>query len=249
MVSVQIKPLHIDPFGYELDSTRINSLLYDNTLCLSDFLFRPSDIKKFESEHPEFVTERIDEIKLNKDKDKIKDSEQHKSIHIDQGLHEPQNVFWHIGDFWEVRFNGEKTTLRDLSRLRYIVCLLAKPNKVYKVSDLEDIVNKVNILSGYEKEISEKYSLMEPEDFQEYYDLTIGELSSATLTSIELDRLREMATEIWGDLRAAEENNTNIEPAQKRWEECKKHLFNEHGIVAFIGKKETSYICDKRTSY
>jgi hypothetical protein len=164
-------------------------------------------------------------------------AEQPKSVHPDQDLHEPQNAFWHTGDFWEVRFNGEGTTLRDLTRLRYIVCLLANPNKIYKVLDLETIVNKVNVLADYEKEISERYSKMSSDELYEDHGLRKGDLSLAGITPEEFDTLREFATSKWLDLRAAEENHLNIETAQKMWDECKKYLFNEYGIVAFIGKK------------
>jgi len=56
----------IDPFGHELDSNRIYPLINDNTLYLSDLLFKLSDIKKFESEHPEITADRIDDKKPEK---------------------------------------------------------------------------------------------------------------------------------------------------------------------------------------
>ena len=45
----------IDPFGYELDSNRIYPLIYDNTLYVSDLLFRLSDIEEFESENEDLI--------------------------------------------------------------------------------------------------------------------------------------------------------------------------------------------------
>lgn len=51
-------------------------------------------------------------------------------------------MFRYTGDFWEVSFNGIKKTVKDRERLKYIVCLLDKPNHKYDNTDLELIVSK-----------------------------------------------------------------------------------------------------------
>jgi hypothetical protein len=65
----------IDPFGNELDSNRIYPLINDNTLDVSDFLFGLSDVEEFESEHPEIVSDRIQDKKTEK---KLRSNQIHK---------------------------------------------------------------------------------------------------------------------------------------------------------------------------
>ncbi len=65
----------IDPFGHELDSDHLLSLVHEKTIDLSDLLFRLADITDLESEHPEIVAGRIDDKKPEK---KLRPSQIHK---------------------------------------------------------------------------------------------------------------------------------------------------------------------------
>ena len=65
----------IDPFGHELNSQHILSLVHEKTIDLSDLLFRLSDIKELESEHPEIIADRTDDKKPEK---KLRPSQIHK---------------------------------------------------------------------------------------------------------------------------------------------------------------------------
>jgi hypothetical protein len=100
----------IDSFGHDLDSIRIFSLLNDNTFDLSYLLFRLSDTKEFESEHPEIVSGRIDDKKPEK---KLRPNQIHKikCREVAQRLWEenPAITIREIGDMPEIMEVSKRT--------------------------------------------------------------------------------------------------------------------------------------------
>lgn len=122
----------IDPFGNELDSKHIFALIYDNTLDVSDLLFRLFDIEKLETKYDELkpILHVQDE---DSDTDNIKPT-----LDIEQEAI-PVISFYKNGDRWMIGEKGKEKIFNHLKGFDFIRFLIRHEGKEINGKVLYDL--------------------------------------------------------------------------------------------------------------
>ena len=151
------------------------------------------------------------------------------------------NSFILKGDYWEIRFRGEYTNIKNLERTRYIIHLLDNPGIDIASHDLLALVKKNTL------EIDEDYTKMSKEQL-ENEGLSLVEHYIEGLSKEEKNRLESMAYQQWNELVDAKEKGEHslINEKEKRWTALRRHFMNEYGLEVRTLKIELKFIKRKR---
>jgi hypothetical protein len=140
----------IDPFGHEIGNDFLFPLIESGTLDVSDLLFRLTDIKDFESKHPEIIPEQPDPEE---------DSEPDETEPIPDGEQEtiPKICFYKNGDKWLIGAKGEEKVFNHLDGFQYIQFLLRyegedfDPIKLFYCGNVPDEFREHLYVKSYQK--------------------------------------------------------------------------------------------------
>jgi hypothetical protein len=127
------------------------------------------------------------------------------------------NSFTLKGDYWDIRYRGEETRIRNLERICYIVHLLDNPGVEFSSHSLTSLV-KGNIPLP-DQELSKKQLKRE--------GLTQDEVLTDGFTVEDYENFKKSARRLWEYSIISPDN----EKAQTDWESCKNIAQNEYGIV------------------
>ena len=82
-------------------------------------------------------------------------------------IKDEKGVFYILGEYWFVRFDGKPTLLQNQENLDYIKELLSQPKKKMHVEDLTTAVKGFSVLGKEQAETAKWYSEMSPEHLPE----------------------------------------------------------------------------------
>ncbi len=175
-------------------------------------------------------------------KSNVEDEDKAKSRFSDSSY-----VFSLEGDFWTIKYNGVKTNLKDLKRLRYIVHLIDNPNKEYHCHEL------VNLVNGENSEVSDSnmLNMIDPIEYNEDKEQTDQKIQlvdpfESDMPHAELKAIKKVADGLWGELNDPNLNKNEKTEAQNNWDTAKKYYLNELGISLISTEKKAILKINKR---
>ena len=137
------------------------------------------------------------------------------------------NSFNLIGDYWDIRYQGEETRIRNLERICYIIHLLDNPGVEFSSHSLTSLV-KGN------KPLSDKYYSKLSEEQLQKEGLTQGETLTDPFSGKDYEDFKKIVHILWERSITSQDD----EKAQADWENCKNIAQNEYGtVVDDSGKK------------
>jgi hypothetical protein len=135
------------------------------------------------------------------------------------------------GDYWDVGFAGETSTLKDLKGLRTVVVLLKNPNHEFYPLELQQVVEGLNEdLSDEDRETRDNYTdLSQGKDEngisllqkKEHLSLNAMPIERLFEDEEERERFEKMINEVW-------ERTTGNDSTE--WGQLKEYLLNEKGV-------------------
>lgn len=141
------------------------------------------------------------------------------------------NSFTLKGDYWDIRYRGEETHIRNLERIRYISHMLEYPNKEFYIHELFDLVK------GHAPTVNQEYSKMDAEQL-ENEGLSLTEFQIEHLSQEEKSGLEDVVHKQWGALiKAKKLGGEKREIAQDEWDRIARHLLREHGVRVYSSDK------------
>lgn len=161
-------------------------------------------------------------LAVAKEQDNESGKTPHEDITVAVTKAEHSNSFVFSGHYWEVYYNGKKTILKDLERMRYIAHLLEKPNKNFSPTEL------VTLVKGNTPEPNKELSGMSAERLGDDEGLSLVELQTVGLSAEDKNSFEKTAYDIWGKYK-----KKNSDTARADWEKLKEVFFNEYGIRCF----------------
>ena len=165
---------------------------------LDEAIFKEDDVREFEGTHNLDFSQNTERTSEHK-----------------------ENYFHLNGDYWEIGYKGNKTSLKNLERLRYIIHLIDNDNKEIYSHDL------VRYVKGDRPEVNNDYAEM-GEERLETEGLSLMDIYIPDMSKEEKDKLEYWANEIW---------ERHQKDSNKQWGDLKRHFLNEYGIGIYESKK------------
>lgn len=123
------------------------------------------------------------------------------------------------GDFWTVRFDGKKTILKALQRVRYVISLLENPDRCFAPTMLTTLVRGDALQSN--NDLSKMKTVRLEDEGLSLVDLPLDGLSKE-----DKDRLEDSAIKVYEEYR-----NKDSDKNRNNWEITKNFLSKEYGII------------------
>lgn len=127
--------------------------------------------------------------------------------------------FLRKGEYWEVKFNGKSTTLKNLGRIRYILHLLEKPNENFSPERLSATIK------GGTPDPDSNYLKMSVEQLEKEGLISLDDTDINGLSHDEQERLKEMIVNFWGKYNE-NRNENNLE----KWQTIKQYISKEYNL-------------------
>jgi hypothetical protein len=116
--------------------------------------------------------------------EKISISETEKPPKPDEKI-DDVNYFRCNGEYWDIGYQGETASIKDLKRHQYVIRLLEKPHIPFKPKQLSRLVD------GIEIQANEDYSDMDEEQLLKEEGLSLGEMEIDGLEKEDKERLED----------------------------------------------------------
>ena len=141
-----------------------------------------------------------------------------------------QRAFILSGEFWKIIYEGNESSVRNLESIKYITHLLENPDRTFTPVQLTRLVKGGEDceLSGITNEQRSGLSKMSQEQLYDREGLSIADLNIDSLSPEESGRLEEIAHDCYHEFK---DNPTGS--GQEEWDNAKKYLSDEYGIVCF----------------
>jgi len=140
------------------------------------------------------------------------------------------NSFTLKGEFWDIRYRGEETHIRNLERIRYIIHLLDNPGVVISSHRL------VSLVKGNESQPDQIFDKLSEEQLQKE-GLTQDEILTNGDTKEDYEKLKNDLRRLWE--RCITSSDT--EKARTEWENGKNIAQNEYGIIVNDSGKDLKF--------
>jgi hypothetical protein len=146
------------------------------------------------------------------------------------------NRFGLKGDFWEVSFGGNETTIRNLERIKYIVRLLESPNKDFYCHELALLVKGENPDTCFPD--PREIDPIESDDhaYARQDKINVVDPTEDEISREDLAACKNIANGLWqaaNDPNMREEERAN---AKKDWKKASDHFSNEYGLFFYESK-------------
>ena len=158
-----------------------------------------------------------------------------------------ERFFINNGEYWDVGFEDEKKSIRNLKDIQYVLHLLKQPRTRIDVTSLRVLVTKPadgTALYGRETEAELRKQGKSLSDFAEKQwnedGMTLQDVGTDMLTEEERKVLHDAAERLLEDLEAAKKvgNAKRLAKADEQIEHFRKHCLNEYALKTWIKNGE-----------